>query len=229
MSVRIAATDRAHKTSADAEVLARSFRSPGPHANQPDHLRLKRLQLWVSTLPSAVTRIVGAGPEEQVRRIHTDRIVATVTDEQAIWNQLARVPDERHTMREVQLPTDCKAPVVVEPIRSVVSTEPRPTLVIALPCELLVESGDHRVSQNIERYRPLSIHIRYYIIAPLLRGIFLVAYSLVGKVDIVTPGWKCDRCGHQWIPRNAETPMVCPKCKSAYWNTPRRQPKDKKT
>lgn len=35
-------------------------------------------------------------------------------------------------------------------------------------------------------------------------------------------------CGHEWLPRDRETdvePKVCPKCKSPYWNVPRRTPK----
>lgn len=39
----------------------------------------------------------------------------------------------------------------------------------------------------------------------------------------------CERCEHQWIPRDPFTdpgpedlPKVCPKCKSPYWNTLRR-------
>lgn len=35
-------------------------------------------------------------------------------------------------------------------------------------------------------------------------------------------GYKCERCSHQWMPRNSERPMVCPKCKSPYWNKPRK-------
>ena len=35
-------------------------------------------------------------------------------------------------------------------------------------------------------------------------------------------GYKCERCGHTWIPRKENTePLVCPKCKSPYWNKPR--------
>jgi len=37
----------------------------------------------------------------------------------------------------------------------------------------------------------------------------------------------CERCGHEWIPRDPETePRNCasPKCKSPYWNKPRRDP-----
>ncbi|MEM0134973.1 MAG: hypothetical protein QXU18_07075 [Thermoplasmatales archaeon] len=35
--------------------------------------------------------------------------------------------------------------------------------------------------------------------------------------------YKCERCGHEWIKRGDKEPKVCPKCKSPYWNTPRRK------
>jgi len=43
-------------------------------------------------------------------------------------------------------------------------------------------------------------------------------------------GYRCKRCGHVWLPRGQhkdgegepELPRVCPKCKSPYWNVPRR-------
>src|SRR6266567_6465943 len=36
-------------------------------------------------------------------------------------------------------------------------------------------------------------------------------------------GFKCERCGHEWAPRGSEqAPTVCPKCKSPYWDRPRR-------
>ena len=37
-------------------------------------------------------------------------------------------------------------------------------------------------------------------------------------------GYSCDRCGHQWMPRSKidELPIICPKCKSPYWNIPRK-------
>ncbi len=35
---------------------------------------------------------------------------------------------------------------------------------------------------------------------------------------------KCERCKHEWITRSKETPKVCPKCKSPYWDTPRKKP-----
>ncbi len=37
----------------------------------------------------------------------------------------------------------------------------------------------------------------------------------------------CERCGHEWIPRDAladeqTLPTICPSCKSPYWNKPRK-------
>jgi len=43
----------------------------------------------------------------------------------------------------------------------------------------------------------------------------------VAKVQL--DGWKCERCGHTWVPRVFTVqPAVCPKCKSPYWNRPRK-------
>ena len=45
----------------------------------------------------------------------------------------------------------------------------------------------------------------------------------MAKVPITVMGYRCERCEHEWIPRDFdEEPRVCPKCKSAYWNRPRR-------
>jgi len=50
----------------------------------------------------------------------------------------------------------------------------------------------------------------------------------MGKIQI--PAYQCERCGHIWIPRKSEEePKVCPKCKSPYWNTPRRPKQKEKT
>jgi len=36
-------------------------------------------------------------------------------------------------------------------------------------------------------------------------------------------GFQCDRCGHEWLPREfGQAPVTCPKCKSPYWNRPRK-------
>ncbi len=42
----------------------------------------------------------------------------------------------------------------------------------------------------------------------------------VGEVTL--KGFQCERCGHVWVPREDETPKVCPKCKSPYWDRPRK-------
>jgi len=38
-------------------------------------------------------------------------------------------------------------------------------------------------------------------------------------------GWRCERCGHEWVPREKTEgePRVCPKCKNPYWNKPRQK------
>ncbi len=42
------------------------------------------------------------------------------------------------------------------------------------------------------------------------------------KID----GFLCERCWHRWAPKQLNTPEPknCPKCKSPYWNKPRRVP-----
>lgn len=53
----------------------------------------------------------------------------------------------------------------------------------------------------------------YYLVKTILN---------MGKTTI--DAFLCDRCGHTWLPRLKidEDPTICPKCKSAYWNKPRR-------
>jgi NAD-dependent SIR2 family protein deacetylase len=50
--------------------------------------------------------------------------------------------------------------------------------------------------------------------------------------EITFKGFKCERCGHIWAPRQAldseeptARPKVCPKCKSAWWDVPKKAPK----
>jgi hypothetical protein len=44
------------------------------------------------------------------------------------------------------------------------------------------------------------------------------------RVPITVMGYRCERCEHEWIPRNAEhEPSVCPKCKSPYWDRPKKK------
>lgn len=45
----------------------------------------------------------------------------------------------------------------------------------------------------------------------------------MARIPITMMGFKCERCGHEWIPRDSDhEPETCPKCKSPYWNRPRR-------
>ena len=47
----------------------------------------------------------------------------------------------------------------------------------------------------------------------------------MARVPITVMGYRCERCSHEWIPRGSEQePSVCPKCKSPYWNKPRKKP-----
>lgn len=45
---------------------------------------------------------------------------------------------------------------------------------------------------------------------------------------IIIIGHQCERCNHVWVPRKKEQyPIVCPKCKSPYWDKPREQKQEK--
>lgn len=45
------------------------------------------------------------------------------------------------------------------------------------------------------------------------------------RVPITTMGYQCARCGHEWLPRgDVQLPKVCPKCHSAWWDTPKLKP-----
>ncbi|MEK6862044.1 MAG: hypothetical protein AABY07_08830 [Nanoarchaeota archaeon] len=45
----------------------------------------------------------------------------------------------------------------------------------------------------------------------------------MGEIQI--KGYICERCKHTWTPRDEKEPRVCPKCKSPYWNVPRKKKK----
>ncbi|MFH1663837.1 MAG: hypothetical protein ABH986_03455 [archaeon] len=41
-------------------------------------------------------------------------------------------------------------------------------------------------------------------------------------------GCKCERCKHIWVARTKKgKPLVCPKCKSHYWDKPQKKTKMK--
>ena len=42
-------------------------------------------------------------------------------------------------------------------------------------------------------------------------------------VNVLIVGHRCYRCHHSWVPRDiSEIPEICPKCKSPYWQTPKK-------
>ena len=46
----------------------------------------------------------------------------------------------------------------------------------------------------------------------------------MGKATI--EAFKCDRCQYVWSPKQKEIkPLTCPKCRSPFWDTPRRRDK----
>jgi predicted Zn-ribbon and HTH transcriptional regulator len=49
----------------------------------------------------------------------------------------------------------------------------------------------------------------------------------MARVPITVMGFRCDRCGHEWMPRGGtdEEPRVCPSCHSALWNQPEKKPR----
>jgi rRNA maturation endonuclease Nob1 len=56
---------------------------------------------------------------------------------------------------------------------------------------------------------------------------YYLSYDTIAWMGAAVPkvklwGYRCERCGHEWLPRKGEEPKVCPKCKSPYWNTPRK-------
>src|SRR4051812_22799621 len=76
-------------------------------------------------------------------------------------------------------------------------------------------------------------HTMRYIGRQYLEGVPLTVHTreqiLPGMVKVQLWGWRCERCGHEWLPREeGVAPRVCPKCKSPYWDRPRQNPAAKK-
>lgn len=44
----------------------------------------------------------------------------------------------------------------------------------------------------------------------------------MARIKVSVWAYRCERCGHQWLPRGELTPKICPKCKTPYWDRPRR-------
>jgi predicted Zn-ribbon and HTH transcriptional regulator len=57
----------------------------------------------------------------------------------------------------------------------------------------------------------------------ILSCVLIEEVMKMARVPITVMGYRCERCNHEWIPRDFEKePAVCPKCKSPYWNRPRK-------
>jgi predicted Zn-ribbon and HTH transcriptional regulator len=46
----------------------------------------------------------------------------------------------------------------------------------------------------------------------------MVAGRVMAAKKVKILGYRCKRCEHEWLPRLAAPPLICPKCKSAYWD-----------
>jgi predicted Zn-ribbon and HTH transcriptional regulator len=43
------------------------------------------------------------------------------------------------------------------------------------------------------------------------------------EIEVKVKGYKCNNCSYEWLPRsNKEKPLICPKCKSARWDLPKK-------
>ena len=69
--------------------------------------------------------------------------------------------------------------------------------------------------------------LSYYYIGNTPKGkiyIYIILILIMAEITIKVKGYKCERCEHEWAPRNKkEKPIICPKCKSPYWNKPKKK------
>lgn len=43
------------------------------------------------------------------------------------------------------------------------------------------------------------------------------------EIEVKVKGYKCNNCEYEWVPRSQnEKPLICPKCKSARWDLPKK-------
>jgi hypothetical protein len=69
-------------------------------------------------------------------------------------------------------------------------------------------------------------HLLWLINAPIEEiKSWVEAGMYAAELPINLPTLTCRRCGHTWIPRQPRKPGVCSKCKSPYWDKPRRSAK----
>ncbi len=44
----------------------------------------------------------------------------------------------------------------------------------------------------------------------------------MGEEIVMLHRFTCERCGHNWLPKTENRPVCCGKCKSPYWDKPRK-------
>ena len=54
-------------------------------------------------------------------------------------------------------------------------------------------------------------------------SLYIINNILLSMGEITLKGYICERCKHKWVPRDKQKPLVCPKCKSPYWDRKRRR------
>jgi len=83
-----------------------------------------------------------------------------------------------------------------------------------------------KFSWVLQRAYPLVIYqYRDIIILVTSQSYYTSADIASDMPKVQVMGYRCLRCGHEWLPRKNSKgePKVCPKCKSPYWNTPKRK------
>lgn len=76
-----------------------------------------------------------------------------------------------------------------------------------------------------------QVQISFYCTKKYLDCFFIIkkiyiplVYYFLYMAKVFIRGYRCERCRHEWMPRNWDTtPKVCPKCKSPYWDRPRKK------
>jgi len=78
---------------------------------------------------------------------------------------------------------------------------------------------------EIQNQRP-KYGTQYSRMAKTLDEAELIYQDETGNNQLDIKQLTCLRCGHTWWPNRPERPTRCPKCKTPYWDKPRKQTRD---